>query len=185
METRQGHFVGSVEHSKGKVGESVVAIPRLLCDSPCLCQLRTEGWVPVSKYGMYWSHTGFYRTSKPSSLPLTEGGFITTVSMAALGEKLGTDSRIGQPVCCGLCREPIFSRAVTLSIAVDDFTKGCRVRWLPTGSVRGAYVDWHGKRTYRIDLVFPCRVYIDSKHRDSWIWVTACSLLPSSSNLLD
>jgi hypothetical protein len=89
--------------------------------------------------------------------------------MAALGEKLGTDSRIGQPVCCGLCQEPVFSGAVALSIAVDDFMKGCHVRGLPTGSIRGAYVDWHGKRTYRIDLGFPCRVYIDSMHRDSWI----------------
>jgi hypothetical protein len=45
--------------------------------------------------------------------------------MAVLGEKLGTDSQIGQPVCYGLCWEPFFLGAVTLSIAVDDFAKGC------------------------------------------------------------
>jgi hypothetical protein len=35
-----------------------------------------------------------------------------TTSLAGLGEKLGTDPWIGQPVCCGLCREPFFSRVV-------------------------------------------------------------------------
>jgi hypothetical protein len=30
------------------------------------------------------------------------------------------DPRIGQPTCCGLCREPLFSGAVTPSNAVDD-----------------------------------------------------------------
>jgi hypothetical protein len=45
-----------VEHSKRKGGESVVSILRFLCGSPRLCQLRTEGLVPVSKYRMYRSH---------------------------------------------------------------------------------------------------------------------------------
>jgi hypothetical protein len=39
-----------MEHSEGKGGESVVAILRFLCGSPCLCQLRTEGLIPVSKH---------------------------------------------------------------------------------------------------------------------------------------
>jgi hypothetical protein len=89
--------------------------------------------------------------------------------MAALGEKLGTDPRIGQPVCCGLCREPFFSGAVTLSIAVDDFAKGCHVRRPPVGSVRQAYMDWCGKCTCHVDQVFSCRVYIDSNHHASRI----------------
>jgi hypothetical protein len=50
METVRGHLGGSVEHSEGKGGESAVAIPRFLCGSPRLCQLRTEGLVPVTKY---------------------------------------------------------------------------------------------------------------------------------------
>jgi hypothetical protein len=49
-EDRRGHLGGSVEHSKGKGRESVVAILRFLCGSPRLCRLRTEGLVPVSKY---------------------------------------------------------------------------------------------------------------------------------------
>jgi hypothetical protein len=58
METGQGQLGGPVEHSEGKDGESVVAILRFLCGSPYLCQLRTEGLVPVSKYRMYRSHAG-------------------------------------------------------------------------------------------------------------------------------
>jgi hypothetical protein len=50
METGQGHLGGPVEHSEGKGGESAVAIPRFLCDSPRMCRLRTEGLVSVSKY---------------------------------------------------------------------------------------------------------------------------------------
>jgi hypothetical protein len=45
-----GPLGGSVEHSKGKGGESVVSILRFLCGSPRLCRLSTEGLVPVSKY---------------------------------------------------------------------------------------------------------------------------------------
>jgi hypothetical protein len=45
--------------------------------------------------------------------------------MAVLGDKLGTNPWIGQLSCCGLGQESFLSRAVTLSIAVDDFYKGC------------------------------------------------------------
>jgi hypothetical protein len=50
METGRGYLGGSVEHSKGKGGESAVAILRFLCGSTCLCRLTTKGLVPVSKY---------------------------------------------------------------------------------------------------------------------------------------
>jgi hypothetical protein len=50
METRRGQLGGPVEHSEGKGGESAMVILRFLCGSPRLCQLRTEGLVPVSKY---------------------------------------------------------------------------------------------------------------------------------------
>jgi hypothetical protein len=38
---RVGQVGGSVEHSEGKGGESVVAIPRFLCGSPRPCRLKT------------------------------------------------------------------------------------------------------------------------------------------------
>jgi hypothetical protein len=47
-------------------------------------------------------------------------GFAPTTSLVGLGEILGTDPRIGQPVCYGLCQEPFFSGAVGLLNSVDD-----------------------------------------------------------------
>jgi hypothetical protein len=37
---------GSVEHSEGKDGESVVAISRFLCGSPHPCRLRAAPFCP-------------------------------------------------------------------------------------------------------------------------------------------
>jgi hypothetical protein len=51
-------------------------------------------------------------------------GFAPTSSMAVLGEKLGTDPRIGKPTCCEMYREPFFSGAVALLNSVDDYAKG-------------------------------------------------------------
>jgi hypothetical protein len=69
-------------------------------------------------------------------------GFTPTASMAAMGEKLGMNPRIGQPLRCRSGREPCFLRVVALSIVVDDYTKGCYVRitWDTYGW--GPYVDW-------------------------------------------
>jgi hypothetical protein len=89
-------------------------------------------------------------------------------SLAGSGEKLGTDPRIGQPACCGLCREPFFSGAVgSIQICwrlTNGATYGDRPweayvgrMWTGVGSVRSC---WSG---------FPCRVYIDSNGRDSRI----------------
>jgi hypothetical protein len=76
-------------------------------------------------------------------------------SLAGSGEKLGTDPRIGQPTCYGLCREPFFSGAVGSIQICRRLTKGCHVRGQPVGSVCWAYVDWCGKRTCRIGRVSP------------------------------
>jgi hypothetical protein len=51
--------------------------------------------------------------------------FAPTTSLVGSGEKLGMDLRIGQPVCCGLYREPFFSGVVALLNSVDDYVKGC------------------------------------------------------------
>jgi hypothetical protein len=50
IETERGHLEGSVEHLEERGGESDVAILRFLCGSPCLCQLRTEELILMSKY---------------------------------------------------------------------------------------------------------------------------------------
>jgi hypothetical protein len=76
-------------------------------------------------------------------------------SLAGSGEKLGTEPRIDQSTCCGLCREPFFSGAVGSIQICRRLTKGCHVRGPPVGSVCRAYVDWRGKRTCRVGRVFP------------------------------
>jgi hypothetical protein len=55
-------------------------------------------------------------------------GFAPTALLIGSGEKLGMDPWIGQPACCGLCREPFFSEAVALLNFVDDYVKG-RYMW--------------------------------------------------------
>jgi hypothetical protein len=90
-------------------------------------------------------------------------------SLAGLGEKLGTDPRIGQLACCGLCREPFFLGALGSVQIYRRLVKGCHVQGPPAGSIRRAYVDWCGKRTCCVGRVFPCRVYIDSNRQDSQI----------------
>jgi hypothetical protein len=61
---------------------------------------------------MYRSHAGVYGPNKPSILSSTEGWLKPTTSLVDLGETLGTDPWIGQPVCCGLCRKTFFLGAV-------------------------------------------------------------------------
>jgi hypothetical protein len=51
--------------------------------------------------------------------------FTPTASLVGSGEKLGMNLWIGQPSCCGLCREPFFSGAVALLNSVDDYAKDC------------------------------------------------------------
>jgi hypothetical protein len=137
--------------------------------SPRLCQLRIVRLALVSKYRTYRLHVG---DMGPVNLVVgcqQKFDFSPTAPLDVLGEKLGTDPRIRQPVCCGLCREPFFSGVVDLFKSIDDCMKGCHVRGPPAGSIRWAYMDWRGKRTCRVGRVFPCRVYIDSNHRDSRI----------------
>jgi hypothetical protein len=62
---------------------------------------------------------------KPSSRLSTEAWLFPIASLAALGEKLGTDPQIDHPVCCGLDWEAFFSGAVDLFKSVDDYVKGC------------------------------------------------------------
>jgi hypothetical protein len=109
----------------GKVGERFVEIRHLQGSSPHLCQLRTDGLAPTSKCWMYRSHAGVYGPNKPSSLSSTEGWLKPTASLVGLGETLGIDPWIGQPVCCGLCRKPFFLGAVGSIQICRWLMKGC------------------------------------------------------------
>jgi hypothetical protein len=57
-----------VDHSEGKGGERVMAIPRFQGGSPRLCQLRTELFWPRWQALIYTDHlSGFIGPGKPSS----------------------------------------------------------------------------------------------------------------------
>jgi hypothetical protein len=112
-----------------------------------------------------------YGSSKPSSLTSTEGGFTPTTSMVGLGKKLDTYPRINQSACYGLGREPFFLGSsgsvhrywwLREKLLYTD-----RVRYVWSRVIRGPSV----KSIWRVGWVFPCRVYIDSNHRNSQIWV--------------
>jgi hypothetical protein len=66
---------------------------------------------------MYQSHAGVYGPSKPT---VDSCSAFSIASLVGSGEKMGTNPWIGRPTCCGLCRKPFFSRAVTLCNIVDD-----------------------------------------------------------------
>jgi hypothetical protein len=77
----------------------------------------------------------------------------STASLVGSVEKLGADPRISQSSCCGLCREPFFLGAVTLSNSVDDAQKvatygDCPQKayagrtWTGVGSVHGVLVGF-------------------------------------------
>jgi hypothetical protein len=179
-----GPLGGSVEHSEGKGRESVVAIPRFLCGSPHLCRLRTEGLELVSKYWTYQSHASVYGPSKPNSLPSIDAWLKPTASLAGLGEKLRwvpwttqQDWEVGSGALFlgSSSIHPMllttYERLLPMGIARKKRTSGVR------------HLEWEAYVSY--GRVFPCRVYIDLNHHDSRIWVTTCSWLPSSSNLLD
>jgi hypothetical protein len=90
------------------------------------------GWPPRATIEST-NHILVYGPSKPSSLSSTEAWIKPTASLVGLGEKLGTDPRIGQLVCCGLCREPFFSGVVGSVQICRRLTKGLLVGFSSAG----------------------------------------------------
>jgi hypothetical protein len=84
----------------------------------------------------------WYGSGKPSNLSSTEAWFKYTASLVGLGEKLGTDVRIDQPTCCGLCQEPFFLGAVGSVQICRWLTKGCYVLVVWNTYGLGPYADW-------------------------------------------
>jgi hypothetical protein len=126
--------------SVGKGGESEVGSRHLQCCSPCLCQLRTDGLVPMSKYWIYWSHAR--HMSPVNWCSLTSTGLCPHCFNGWSRRKTGW--------------RPSFSGVVVLLNSVDDYVKGCSV-WL----VMSVYVSCVSG--------FSCRMYIDLNRRDSRI----------------
>jgi hypothetical protein len=157
--------------SVGKVGECDVASRCLQGCSPRLCQLEIDGLAPVSKYWTYQSHGDIMGPVNRCSLFSIDAWFSLLLQWLSWERNWVADQWICQPVCWGLCWETFFSGVVGSIQHCWWLAKGCHVCVLPTGTVRVAYVDWHGKCTCHVYWIFPYRVYIDSNHRDPQIRV--------------
>jgi hypothetical protein len=169
-----GPLGGKWRPSAGKVREWYAQSRHLQGCSLCLCLLRTNGLAPVSKYWTYRSHA-------------SDMGLVSLVVycrqifdfLHCFIAWLGREARY-EPIdrsvgVLWIVSEALFLRSSDSIQLRRWLMEGCHVRGPPAGSVRRAYMDWLGKRTCRVDQVFPYTVYIDSNHRGSRIWVTACS----------
>jgi hypothetical protein len=168
---------GSLRESEGpwigKGGESDVVNRHLQCCSPRLFRLRTDGLAPASMYWTYGSHAGDMCPVNRCSLLPTDAWLFPTASMDVVRKKLVTDPWIGM--------EALFLRS-------SGFVQIYWWLWerLPhagtTRRKRMSGVRELAQITY-VSCVsgFPSTVYIDSNHRNSRIWVTACLWLSTRS----
>jgi hypothetical protein len=138
--------------------------------TPHLCQLRTDGLAPASKYWTYQSHTGdmdpvslvasCQQKLVFSPLPywlLWERSWVQTRGSDGRWamDYVGSPASRGQWICIILL---MTSRKVAM-----HWPREIRMVWDHTQIERGmCVVCWSG---------FPCRVYIDSNRRNSRIWV--------------
>jgi hypothetical protein len=142
--------------------------------SPCLCRLRTVRLTPMSKYWTYRSHAGDMGPVNLVASCWWMFGFLHYF-INWLGRETGYGPMDQSAGVLGIVSGALFLGSSDSVQLCRWLVEGCHVQGPPTGSVHRAYVDWYGKHTCHVDRVFPCRVYIDSNHRDSRIWVTACS----------
>jgi hypothetical protein len=146
--------------------------------SPSLCLLRTDGLAPTSKYLMYRSHDDVYGPSKPSSLLSTDVWLSLLLHWFARERNwVWTHWSVGQHAMD--CVRSHFSReqwlCPTLSLTHEGLLYVDHVWYIWSYTIRELSV----KSAWRVGQVFPCKVYIDSNLRDSWIWVTAYLWLPA------
>jgi hypothetical protein len=123
-----------------------------------------------------------YGASKPSSLSSTEAWLKLAASLVGLGEKLGTDPRIDQSVCCGFCREHFFSGVVGSIQIYRWLAKGCYM-WTNT------YVDGHTRTEHGKCVACWSGFPLQGVHRFKSSWLsdmsTACLWQSSCSKLIN
>jgi hypothetical protein len=157
----------------GRLGSGYVVNRHLQGYSPRLCRLRIVRLTPVSKYWTYRSHAGDMGPVNLVACCWWIFGFLHCF-IGWLGRETGYGPADRSAGVLWIVLEALFLGSSDSIQLCRWLVEGCHVRGLPTGIVRRAYVDWGGKHTCHVDRVFPCRVYINSNHRDSWIWVTVC-----------
>jgi hypothetical protein len=127
-----------------KGGECDMESQHLQNYSPRLCWLRIDGLALVSKYWRYWSHAGDMGPVNLCSMFVNKYLAFITASMIVKGEKLGGGPADRSTNVLGIVSGALFLWAVGSIQLCWVSVKGCHVRRLPVGSVRVAYVDWHG-----------------------------------------
>jgi hypothetical protein len=79
----------------------------------------------IGKVGECDVESWHLQSCRPRLCRLRTDGLAPTASLVSSEEKLGTNLWIGQPSCCGLCRELFFSGVVVLLNSVDDYAECC------------------------------------------------------------
>jgi hypothetical protein len=163
--------------SVGKDGESDVKSWHLQGCSPRLCRLRTDGFVPTSKYWKYWSHAGVIG---PVNLVAAINMCLTflhcfidcyrreigygPVDRSAVMLWIGTGSLFLEGSCSTLLMtmQKVVIRRLREICMVESYTR--------TELREMCVACWSG---------FSYRVYIDSNHRDSRIWIIVYLVIAS------
>jgi hypothetical protein len=116
----------------------------------------------------------WYGPSKPSSVQSSDARLYPHCFIGWLGRETGYGPVGRSAGVLWIVSGAPFLRSSGPAQLCWRHVKGCHVWGLPVGSVRRVYVDWRGKCMCRVGRVFSCRMYINSNHCDSRIWVTAC-----------
>jgi uncharacterized membrane protein len=134
-----------VETAVGKVREWCVASWHLQGCSPHLSV--KDRWIgPMSKYWTYWSHAGDMGPISLVACSSIDVCLKRTASMVVLAEKLRWVPQTTQPGWEVESGAHFLESSESIQLCWVS-VKGCHVRKPPIGSLRGAYMDWRGKRT--------------------------------------
>jgi hypothetical protein len=146
-----------------KAGTYKVVAPACVGERP----MGWPSWASIERTGRLL----VYGSSKPSSLPSTEGGFTPTASMVASGRETRYRTADRSVVVLWIMSGALFlgsSGSVHRCWWLHErllYVDHMRYIWLRATREPSMESVWH------VGRAFPCRVYIDSNHRDSRIWV--------------
>jgi hypothetical protein len=113
-----------------------------------------------------------YGPSKPSSMSSTDAWFCPHCLIGWLGRETGYGPMDRSAGVMWIVSGALFLESSSPAQLCRRLVKGYQIRKLPVERICRTYVDWRGKRTCHVDRVFPYRVYINSNHCNSRIWVS-------------
>jgi hypothetical protein len=153
--------------SVGKVREWCVERWHLQGCSPHLWWLRTDGLAPASKYWTYRSHADVMGPVSWCSYVTTWPKPLSPTPRLSWGRGLRWPKTMAGLVCP---QSPRLLPGVGACFVLVETSRMLPMRttwdvWSGTKHESSIEIVWH------VDRVFRCRVYIDSNHRDSQIWV--------------